>query len=55
MLILSDTKERYDMWILYLLGVAIALVIDYVVARKFADIAEISQRLARIPQVLDRN
>ena len=28
------------MWILYLLGVAIALVIDYVVARKFADIAE---------------
>ena len=28
------------MWILYLLGVVIALVIDYVVAKKFADIAE---------------
>ena len=28
------------MWFLYLLGIVIALVIDYVIARKFADIAE---------------
>ena len=28
------------MWFLYLLGIVITLVIDYVIARKFADIAE---------------
>ena len=40
MLDLSQIKERYLMWFLYLLGIVIALVIDYVIARRFADIAE---------------